>query len=34
MNPVVETAELVATIASAETLDEAAELATRDMAAC
>jgi amidase len=31
-NPVVETAALVATIASAETLDEAAELATRDMA--
>jgi amidase len=31
-NPVVETAEVVATIASAETLDEAAELATRDMA--
>ncbi|MEI6448752.1 MAG: acetamidase/formamidase family protein [Actinomycetes bacterium] len=32
VNPVVETAEVVATIASAETLDEAAELATRDMA--
>jgi amidase len=31
-NPVVETAEVVATIASAETLDEAADLATRDMA--
>ena len=32
VNPVVETAEVVATIASAETLDEAADLATRDMA--
>ena len=32
VNPVVETADLVATIASAETLDGAAELATRDMA--
>jgi amidase len=32
MNPVVETAEVVATIASAETLDEAADVATRDMA--
>ncbi len=32
VNPVLETAEVVATIASAETLDEAAELATRDMA--
>ena len=32
-NPVVETAELVATIASAETLDAAADAATRDMAA-
>ena len=32
MNPVVETADVVATIASAETLDEAADLATRDMA--
>jgi amidase len=31
-NPVVETAEVVATIGSAETLDEAAEIATRDMA--
>jgi amidase len=31
-NPVVETAEVVAAIASAETLDEAAEMATRDMA--
>jgi len=31
-NPVVETAEVVATIASAETLDEAADRATRDMA--
>ena len=31
-NPVVETAEVVATIASAETLDEAADQATRDMA--
>ena len=31
-NPVVETAEVVATIASAATLDEAADLATRDMA--
>ncbi len=33
VNPVVETAELVATIASAQTLDGAAEAATRDMAA-
>jgi amidase len=32
VNPVVETAEVVATIASAETLDEAADMATRDMA--
>ena len=32
VNPMVETAEVVATIASAETLDEAADLATRDMA--
>ena len=32
VNPVVETTEVVATIASAETLDEAADLATRDMA--
>jgi amidase len=32
VNPVVETAEVVATIASAETLDEAADLATGDMA--
>lgn len=32
VSPVVETAEVVATIASAETLDEAADLATRDMA--
>jgi len=32
VNPVVETAEIVATIASAETLDEAADVATRDMA--
>lgn len=32
VNPAVETAEVVATIASAETLDEAADLATRDMA--
>jgi amidase len=32
VNPLVETAEVVATIASAETLDEAADLATRDMA--
>jgi amidase len=32
VNPVVETAEVVATIASADTLDEAAALATRDMA--
>jgi len=31
-NPIVETPEVVATIASAETLDEAADLATRDMA--
>jgi amidase len=31
-NPVVETADVVATIASAETLDEAADRATRDMA--
>ena len=31
-SPVVETAEVVATIASAATLDEAADLATRDMA--
>jgi len=31
-NPVVETSEVVATIASAETLDEAADRATRDMA--
>jgi amidase len=31
-NPVVENAEVVATIASAETLDDAAEIATRDMA--
>jgi amidase len=31
-NPVVETTEVVATIASAETLDEAADLATRNMA--
>ena len=31
-NPVVDTAEVVATIASAETLDEAADRATRDMA--
>jgi amidase len=31
-NPVVETSEVVAAIASAETLDEAADLATRDMA--
>ena len=31
-NPIVETADLVATIASAETLDEAADTATRDMA--
>ena len=31
-NPVVETAEVVATIASAETLDDAADQATRDMA--
>jgi amidase len=31
--PVVETPDLVATIASAETLDAAAEAATRDMAA-
>ena len=31
-NPVVETAEAIATIASAETLDEAADRATRDMA--
>jgi amidase len=31
-NPVVETSEVVATIASAVTLDEAAELATSDMA--
>jgi amidase len=33
LNPVVETPEVVATIASAETLDAAAEAATRDMAA-
>ena len=33
VNPVVETPDLVATIASAETLDAAAEAATRDMAA-
>jgi amidase len=32
VNPAVETAEVVATIASAVTLDEAADLATRDMA--
>ncbi len=32
VNPVVETAEVVATIASAVTLDDAADLATRDMA--
>jgi amidase len=32
VNPVVETLEVVATIASAETLDEAADVATRDMA--
>jgi amidase len=32
MNPVVDTAEVVATIASAESLDEAADRATRDMA--
>jgi amidase len=32
VNPVVETAEVVATIASAESLDEAADVATRDMA--
>ena len=32
VNPVVETADVVAAIASAESLDEAAELATRDMA--
>ena len=32
VNPLVETAEVVATIASAETLDEAADVATRDMA--
>ncbi len=31
-NPIVETSEVVATIASAETLDEAADVATRDMA--
>ena len=31
-NPIVETADVVATIASAATLDEAADLATRDMA--
>jgi amidase len=31
-NPMVETSEVVATIASAETLDEAADTATRDMA--
>lgn len=31
-NPLVETSEVVATIASAETLDEAADLATSDMA--
>ena len=32
VNPAVETAEVVATVASAVTLDEAADLATRDMA--
>jgi amidase len=32
VNSIVETADVVATIASAETLDEAADLATRDMA--
>jgi len=32
VNPAVENGDVVATIASAETLDEAAELATRDMA--
>jgi amidase len=32
VNPLVETTEVLATIASAETLDEAADLATRDMA--
>jgi amidase len=32
VNPVVETPEVVATVASAVTLDEAADLATRDMA--
>ena len=32
VNPLVETAEVVATVASAVTLDEAADLATRDMA--